>query len=50
MEKTTIRGASLSVLLTNCYSGDHMTKNEIGGSYGAYGEKERRIQGLDGAI
>jgi len=33
---------------TQYWSGDKIEKNEMGGTYRAYGEEERRIQGYDG--
>ena len=37
-----------SVLLTKCYSGDYIKKDELGGTYGAYGREESFLQDLVG--
>jgi putative IMPACT (imprinted ancient) family translation regulator len=36
------------VLLTQYFSGDKTEKNEMGGTYRAYGGEERHIQGFGG--
>jgi hypothetical protein len=38
----------MTVLLTKYCSGDKIEKNEMGGSCGAFGEEEKRIQGFGG--
>jgi len=40
------RRASWSVLLTKCYTGDEIRKNEMGGTCGTYGAAERWKQGV----
>ena len=39
MEKTTSRGASCSVFLIKCHSGDQVKKNEIGRACSTDGER-----------
>ena len=36
------------MLLTNCYAGDYIEKNEMGRAHSAYMRQERFIQGLVG--
>ena len=38
------------LLLTKCYSGDHLEKNEMSGACGMYGGEERCIQCFGGEI
>jgi hypothetical protein len=43
-----IMRSSISVLLTQYFSGDKIEKNEMGGIWSMYGEEERLIQGFGG--
>ena len=45
MVETKKLGAYRSVLLTKCYSGDQIEKNEVGGACSTYGEK-RGVYGV----
>jgi hypothetical protein len=48
VEKTTLRGASRSVLHTIYYSGHHIKKNEMGGACSRREREERCIVGFGG--
>jgi len=46
VEKTTSRVPSGGVLLTKCYVGNQIKKNEMGWKCGMYGRQERYIRGF----
>jgi hypothetical protein len=46
MVEITYQGALWFVLLTKCYSGDQIKKNNMGGACSLCGKQERCIQGF----